>query len=247
MEKKSKMSLIIILIILIIIIIALITVIAINKKKNIKVAEQNYVSTNIQTNTANSSGVLNEISKNNETSLLTQNNVENLSQEELKYFTEYFRKNQNNIFIKSTYSNVQNMDLNIALYNGIDEEQELGNEEKQELEKSIGHEINTDVVKLTTTQIKKFFEEKTGKEMDNISAKLTNFTYLNKYDAYYAEHGDTNYRTIDCVSGQKTSDGKYIISYENAIKDEISNFSTGTITLQKQNDKYLVVSNTIIK
>lgn len=245
-SKNSKLKIIIAAIVLVIIIVTLIVAIVTNNQKNKEISKENSI-TNVQGNTLNAASESDEM-LNTETLTTNTNNKEDLSQDEINYFTEYFTKTENNAFIKSTYSDVENIDLNVALYNGIDDtEVELATDEKQALETKLGYDINTDVVKLTTTQIKDFFEEKTGENIENIASKLTNFIYLSQYDAYYSVHGDTNFVNIKCVSGQKTSDGKYVISYKKVDESIDTNFSEGTITLQKQNNKYLVVSNTLIK
>lgn len=169
--------------------------------------------------------------------------TENLSQEELKYFTEYFNQKGNNGFILSSYEDVNNISFASLLYNGITEsESTLTEQEKSDYLKQTGTtEIYGDMLKLTTSQIKDFFKDKTGISISSEKIKENGIrgVYISKYDAYYDQRTDSNGKAITCTKGTKTSDGNYSVSY----KDNNDKNYTGTISLKKVNGKYLVVSN----
>lgn len=104
------------------------------------------------------------------------------------------------------------------------------------------------VFKFKKSKIDIFLKEKLGKTYSDVIERLTNngYVYNSQYDAIYTMHGDTANDTIECVSGTKTSDGKYEINgnyknlkYNNS-KEKVKSF---TLTLQKQGDNYLFVSN----
>lgn len=168
---------------------------------------------------------------------------ENLTQSEKDYFTNYFNKVENNGFLRSSYSNSNEIDLALLLYDGIGETSEIPqNEISDFLLKVNMEELQTDLTKLTTSQIKSFLKEKMNYDITNISAKL-NWQYLSKYDAYYHQHGDTAFLMVHCVDGYKTNDDQYVVSFK-----EYAGFSSNkkyTITLQKQGDNYIVCSNVI--
>lgn len=168
---------------------------------------------------------------------------EKLTQSEKDYFTNYFKKVENNGFLRSSYSNPNEIDLALLLYDGIGENSEIPqNEISDFLLKVNMEELQTDLTKLTTSQIKSFLKEKMNYDITNISAKL-NWQYLSKYDAYYHQHGDTAFLMVHCVDGYKTNDNQYVVCFK-----EDAGFSGNkkyTITLQKQGDNYIVCSNVI--
>ena len=168
---------------------------------------------------------------------------EKLTQSEKDYFTNYFKKVENNGFLRSSYSNPNEINLALLLYDGIGENSEIPqNEISDFLLKVNMEELQTDLTKLTTSQIKSFLKEKMNYDITNISAKL-NWQYLSKYDAYYHQHGDTAFLMVHCVDGYKTNDNQYVVSFK-----EDAGFSSNkkyTITLQKQGNKYIVCSNVI--
>lgn len=168
---------------------------------------------------------------------------ENLTQSEKDYFKNYFKKVENNGFLRSSYSNPNEIDLALLLYDGIGETSEIPqNEISDFLLKVNMEELQTDLTKLTTSQIKSFLKEKMNYDITNISAKL-NWQYLSKYDAYYHQHGDTAFLMVHCVDGYKTNDNQYVVSFKE--DSEFSSNKKYTITLQKQGDKYIVCSNVI--
>ena len=143
--------------------------------------------------------------------------------------------------MQSFYTKPSALDLNEALYNGAGYEQaSLTTEEAKLYSQKAKQEITTDVTKLTTAQINTVLKNKTSLSLKDITKKF-NWTYLEKYDAYYFQHGDTNYSTVECISGYKTSSGLYVIKYKS--NNTMTENQTFTVTMQNKNSNYLFVSN----
>lgn len=179
------------------------------------------------------------------TSKTTSTNNSNdvaLTSAEIDFFSSYLSEIANNGFLQSSYTKPTEIDLDEALYNGAGcDNVTLSEDEKKLYSQTSDQEIMTDITKLTTEQINTIIKEKTGLTFDDINTKL-NWTYLEKYDAYYFQHGDTNWTTIKCVSGYKTSSDLYVIKYKGSYIADYS--GTSTVTLQKKGTNYLFVSNT---
>lgn len=78
--------------------------------------------------------------------------------------------------------------------------------------------------------------------MERIGAKW----WSDKYQAFYATFTDSQHNDVTCVSGTKTSDGKYEINGNYTTlqyNQESKKVKSFTITLQKQGNNYLFVSN----
>ncbi len=134
-----------------------------------------------------------------------------LTAEELQVFDEFVQKSGNYGFLLSVYDTPADANLNEIFYNGLGENQdEITEEEEQAYLKEIGEsELYTDFNKITTTQLNDFLLEKTGLSYEQMNAPL-GWIYLPEYDAYYAQHGDTNYSIFNCEEGY-TSDEKLFV------------------------------------
>ena len=101
--------------------------------------------------------------------------------------------------------------------------------------KATGRPGNTDIRKVTTAQAEQRFLEKTGEPLTNLKSRLS-WVYLEKYDAYYTEGGDTGMVNVVALSGVKNHDGTYVVNINAGDTDE-------TVTLKKSGGNYLFVSN----
>lgn len=163
-----------------------------------------------------------------------------LEQSELDFFTEYFNMIDNNGFLRSDFDTPAGMDLIQVFYSGAGiEQQEITEPEKQAYIGATGQEeIYLAMIKLTTDQINTFLQDKAGISLEDVTAGF-DWTYLEQYDAYYHESGDTNYDPYICINGTKNGD-----LYEINCKEQ-SGGTTLTVTLQKTADKFLFVSNQV--
>lgn len=168
-----------------------------------------------------------------------------LSPAELSFFTEYFKQEDNNGFLLSSYSKPAGIDLHELFYYGAgiaSEDDAISQEEKDAFIKAVNIEsIDGAFFKLTSQQIDDFLQEKMGVSFSDVN-KGMNWIYLEKYDAYYVMLFDTNYCFFDCTGGYKTSDGTYVIQCRNA-SEYGQQIDSCEVTLHKSGDHYLFVSN----
>jgi hypothetical protein len=74
-----------------------------------------------------------------------------------------------------------------------------------------------------------------------------NWTYLEKYDCYYSQHGDTEYEPYTCISGKKLGD-EYVLDFQNDYSAEYEYwlYPDTEITIRKVEDGYKILSNTTL-
>ena len=174
-----------------------------------------------------------------------------LSDGELQVFTDWIGRSDNYGFLLSVYDTPAGVDLDEIFYCGAGiEQEEVAPEEVEAYLQACGwDEIYTDFEKLTMEQIDAFLQKKTGLSYEQMNGRLR-WTYLPAYDAYYAEHGDTNYRAFSCVEGYTTDeqvfklrcrpcdldsagvDGYHVMDYE--------------LTLEKWDEEYRFLSNRLM-
>lgn len=160
-----------------------------------------------------------------------------LTIEELRQFTEFVNQTENNGFLLSQYDSVSGADLNEILYNGAGmESQPLSEEERREYE-TAAYPVETDITRLTTSQIEAFLQRKAGIGMADMAGGL-DWVYLEKSDSYVFQHGDTNYCTFICTGGTRTGE-----TYELRFKSGEDYVSDCITTLKKNGEDYQFVSN----
>lgn len=168
-----------------------------------------------------------------------------LDKTELAYFTDYFKDNQNNGFLLSSYSKVTDIDMKQLFYTGAGIAADRSSIPKEEqdayLTATKQKELWGDLLKLTAKQLNDFLKEKTGLSYSDFTQELT-WTYIDQYDAYYKQVSDTNFCQLAAVSGTKTSDGTYIIKCEKS-GTYGQQIDSCVVTMKKVGDHYLFVSN----
>jgi hypothetical protein len=169
---------------------------------------------------------------------------------ERAYFSEYFCKRINNGFLLSEYSQPSQIELNALFYNGAGiayTKYDLDEEEINAYLKAINAERTyLDLIKLTSKQIDDLLKDKMGISYEDVSYKL-GWIYLEDYDSYYAEVGDTIYSTLYCVDGYKTEGGVYTLHCVNPFSDG-QPVDECVVTMQKTEEgKYLFVSNEVVE
>lgn len=168
-----------------------------------------------------------------------------LSPAELSFFTEYFKQEENNGFLLSSYSKPTDIDLYELFYYGAgiaSEDDAISQAEKDAFIKAVHIEsIDGAFFKLTPQQIDDFLQEKMGISFSDKDRDF-DWVYLEKYNAYYVMLFDTNYCFFDCTGGYKTSDGTYVIQCQNA-SEYGQQIDSCEVTLHKSGDHYLFVSN----
>lgn len=117
-------------------------------------------------------------------------------------------------FLRSSYSIPQEVDLDQVLYTGAGMDFEpLTFEESAALQAASGQPFMTDVIHLTSQQIEEFLQRKLGISLGEV--RKFNWTYLEQFDSYYVEHGDTNRVTFTCTGGW-TEDGMYYLDCQSS-------------------------------
>ena len=163
----------------------------------------------------------------------------NLTKSELDEIESYLNKTENNGFVSpfNTYSNPNEINLHVIFYDAFTLPQGNSSLSEDELNayKATGRPGNTDIRKVTTAQAEQRFLEKTGEPLTNLKSRLS-WVYLEKYDAYYTEGGDTGMVNVVALSGVKNHDGTYVVNINAGDTDE-------TVTLKKSGGNYLFVSN----
>lgn len=134
-----------------------------------------------------------------------------LSPEELAGFESFLNDVANNGFLCCTYEDVRQADLNEILYNGAGLEQQPLTDGLRQAYEAQAEEISTDTVRLTTSQIDGFLLEKTGYGFSEFQPPSW-WTYLEEYDIWMTQHGDTNMMGVVCDSGLRKEDGMVVLS-----------------------------------
>lgn len=166
-----------------------------------------------------------------------------LTKDELIFFRNFVSSNDNYGFLLSKYSTPKEIDLNQVFFNGAGiEVAKLSEAEEKAYLNAIGeNEISTDYVRLTTKQIEDFLKVKTGIALSEVKTKL-DWTYLETYDIWISQHGDTNYVPFICASGKQIGENTFLLNC--ATENEW--ISDCQLTLYKTGDTYQFVSNQYI-
>ncbi|WP_028234989.1 hypothetical protein [Pseudobutyrivibrio sp. MD2005] len=200
--------------------------------------------------TGNSTGAKSEngnVVSNTEEANKTEKTVE-LNQDELDEFTDLFDTAEYNGFLVTAYNSPEEIDWNEVLFNGAGIAKEsISKSEKNAYIQEYGYEIYTDLLGIQAEDIKNFMMDYAGIEFDG-ERDLPDWTYVEKYDSYYAQHGDTNYQPFTCTSGTKTGN-EYVLEFinDNATnyygEDEYPLYPNRELTVEKTQNGYQVKSN----
>lgn len=138
----------------------------------------------------------------------TDGTERSLTEEELQQFSDYVNQNENYGFLLSVYDTPTDIVLDELFYSGAGMDTERVDDEEiaAYLKETGDEELYTGLTRLTGLQIDTFLQEKTGISYSQMKHPLT-WIYLPEYDAYYWEHGDTNYQSFRCIAGS-TEDGE---------------------------------------
>lgn len=182
---------------------------------------------------------LNEIPDNQDA--LTESKVWiELTDEELDSFTDFVNSIENYGFLLSEYTSPTDVDLYEVFYCGAGiSAHSLTDDELEAYEQATDWTIELDVERLTTAQIDDFLMKKTGYSLEEMKEPFS-WTYLEKYDAYIFQHGDTNYCSFICTEGKRTDEDIFEIHYN---PQQEYGVNAGILTLKRSGDDYIFVSN----
>ncbi len=171
-----------------------------------------------------------------------KNEETTLSQEEIDWFNKNFFNVSDNIitnaFLNCEYSDVKDISLEELFYDCSRDDQERTDEENAALKQEMG-EIETDVLKVSTSYMDEMLQKYANIKLEDTNkVDLDGFVYLEEYDAYYLQHGDTHYSSITVESGVKDNNGTVKLQCLYTETEE-----TYEVTLTAHEDGYYFVSN----
>ncbi len=172
-----------------------------------------------------------------------------LSSSEIADFQTAFSADENYGFLLSDYSDIRDIDLYQVLYTGAGMvDPENAEEITTAYLAAIGEtELFTDCTILTTKQLDNFLLSKTGYKLSEMKNTL-GWEYIEAYDAYVNQHGDTNYFAATCTGGRAISPDVYEIEYvfEGGLYSTDGElFSGGTVTVNTAGVALQFISNII--
>lgn len=173
-----------------------------------------------------------------------------LTEQELKWFnTEFFASentdgnpiNIRNMFLRPVYEAPEMIDLKVVFYDGISRDMQMSQAEIDLFDSVTGKNAPLDNVKIPRADLERIFLENTGLTVEG-SQKigLDQMTYLEQYDAYYLEHGDSAYTLYMVESGYKMDDGTVVLYYADRLSSSTGQWQ---VTLHQQEETYWFVAN----
>lgn len=180
----------------------------------------------------------------------------NLTDGELQAFTDYINEGDdrgNYGFLLSVYETPADIDLNQVFYNGagIAETPLSESEAKEYLAVTGQEEIYTDITRIESEKMDAFLLEKTGLTYEEMNHPL-DWTYLETYHIYCAEHGDTNYQAFTCVAGSTADEKTFVLRFQPDLSylggDMVSGYYQPDyeLVVEKSGDGYRFLSNRIV-
>lgn len=178
---------------------------------------------------------------------LTELNIEALSEERLTEIETYLNAEENNGFVSmNEYSCPEEVSLFDALYGGAGigvGSWEWTEEEVQDYMTAIGwEELYIPVLRFKREDVEALLQKKLGISLADLTRDI-DMLYIEKYDAYYHAHSDTQYQPVEVLSGwlEGGEGGLYIIDYKIGWGD-----GKGRVVLKLTKDGYRFVSNIAI-
>ena len=189
-------------------------------------------------------GIIFSVRENRQKKQEQENSSTMVETEELEEIEGFLNDIENNGFLMSEYNNPNEIDLSSVIYNGAGKSQTLTEKQEEEYKTKVGKErIYLNITSLKKDDIEKLFLEKTGEKLQNIDEKLKEWIYLENDELYCKEHGDSNYIQVEKCRIGKKKDNIYTIylKFENGMN------KYSKVTLKKQGDTYIFVSNEFVK
>jgi hypothetical protein len=155
-----------------------------------------------------------------------------LIQAELADYNAYLREVNCYGFLLSSYDDVRNVNLDEVFYSGAGISEQPGEEEIQAYLQAAGQdEVYTDIFYIPAAKIDELLLEKTGYSLQDMkdAGNELNMIYLEEYDAYFTEAGDTNYMPVECTYGTKNADGTVTLECQAGIESDDGDTTSYTI------------------
>ena len=170
--------------------------------------------------------------------------AESLSAEELQEIENCLNSAEYNGFINTYFDSLEEIDLTRVFYDGAGaatfDQTGWSEEEKADVLAATGWETYAGaVLKLTGDAVESVLQERLGVSRGQMADKLSEaMRYVEKYDAYYLMHGDTDYAPVTTVAGRRTGD-----TYEIEYIPESYTTECATVTLIKTKTGFRFASN----
>lgn len=178
---------------------------------------------------------------------LTELNIAPLSEERLTEIETYLNAIEINGFVSmNEYSCPEEVSLFDALYDGAGigvGSWEWTDEEVQDyIVAAEWEELYTSVMRFAKADVEALLQKKLGISLADLTRDI-DMLYIEKYDAYYHAHSDTQYQPVEVLSGwlEGGEGGLYIIDYKIGWGD-----GKGRVVLKLTKDGYQFVSNIAI-
>lgn len=178
---------------------------------------------------------------------LTELNIAPLSEERLTEIETYLNAIEINGFVSmNEYSCPEEVSLFGALYDGAGiavGSWEWTEEEVQDyIVAAEWEELYTSVMRFAKADVEALLQKRLGISIADLT-KDVDMLYIEKYDAYYHAHSDTQYQPVEVLSGwlEGGENGLYIIDYKIGWGD-----GKGRVVLKLTKDGYRFVSNIAI-
>ena len=178
---------------------------------------------------------------------LTELNIAPLSEERLTEIETYLNTIEINGFVSmNEYSCPEEVSLFDALYDGAGigvGSWEWTDEEVQDyIVAAEWEELYTSVMRFAKADVEALLQKRLGISLADLTQDI-DMLYIEKYDAYYHAHSDTQYQPVEVLSGwlEGGEGGLYIIDYKIGWGD-----GKGRVVLKLTKDGYRFVSNIAI-
>ena len=175
---------------------------------------------------------------------LTELNIETLSEERLTEIETMLNAEENNGFVSmNEYTCPEEVSLFDALYSGAGigvGSWEWSEEEQNDyLVAAEWEEWYISALRFKREDVEALLQKKLGISLADLTKDI-DMLYVEKYDAYYHAHSDTQYQPVEVLSGwlEGGEGGLYIIDYKIGWGD-----GKGRVTLRSTKDGYQFVSN----
>jgi hypothetical protein len=174
------------------------------------------------------------------TAVTDSDEAQELTGDELSFFTDYYNEDPHNGFVRTAYNTPESIKWDDVLYNGeggksISPDSPEGKEILKDTDPEFFY---TDVCGIKKSDIEDFVMKYTGSKYEDAKKPLT-WPYLKDADLYYSAHGDCFKTKVKCTEGKKNGD-VYVLTFEPTNEEGYNQYSMPRrqLTAIKKGDDY---------
>ena len=175
---------------------------------------------------------------------LPEDTIKQLTPEQRNELETFLNAKENNGFVTTTYSCPEEVSLIWALYDGAGigvESWEWTDEEKQDYMAAAGwEEMYATATRFARADVEALLQKKLGISLADLTTDV-NMLYMEKYDAYYHAHNDTQYQLIEVENGY--IGGNSCVVYYRTRQSESFPYEYRTVILWITEDGYQFACN----